>query len=238
MAAMQLELSGSNPAIVAPGADLGHAAAELARGALVLNGQWCEAPRRVHVHRDDHDALVEGLVTALAGVQMGPALDDATELGPLAHPAQRDGVARAVEALGARGEVVCSHPDVLDEGCFLSPAVIAGLPPDAVRGEVFGPVLAVSPYDDVDAAVAAANGLDDGLAGYVFAADRDEAFALGARLHAGEVRLGGTRVLDLADGSAQSFWGTSGTGGHGSVPVLQSHLGTRIVGEEDPALPL
>ena len=82
----------------------------------------------------------------------------------------------------------------------------------------------------------AANALGDGLAGYVFGSDRDEAFALGRRLHAGEVRIGGTRVLDLAQGSAQSFWGVSGIGGHGVVEVLHAHVGTRVLGEEDHSL--
>ena len=52
------------------------------------------------------------------------------------------------------------------------------------------------------------------------------------------MRVNGVRVLDLVDGSSQSFWGTSGLGGHGRAPGLGAHLGTRIVGEEDPALVL
>jgi CPA1 family monovalent cation:H+ antiporter len=61
---------------------------------------------------------------------------------------------------------------------------------------------------------------------------------IGRALHAGEVRLGGTHLLDLAPGSEQSFWGTSGIGGHGARPALEAYRGTRIVGEDDPALPI
>jgi acyl-CoA reductase-like NAD-dependent aldehyde dehydrogenase len=78
----------------------------------------------------------------------------------------------------------------------------------AVTQEIFGPVLTIPPCEQLDDAVEAANALHDGLAGYVFAGDRDEAFAVGSRLHVGEVRLGGARVLDLAGGSRRSFWGT------------------------------
>jgi betaine-aldehyde dehydrogenase len=236
MAAMQLELSASNPAVVLPGADLEQAARELARGCLVLNGQWCEAPRRVYVHAGEHDRLAALLVGELRRSTIGSALDESTDVGPLAHRRQFETVAREAARLAALGEAVAAHPVVPAGGFFLSPTVIAGLAGDAVRSEVFGPMLAVSPYAEVEDAVAAANGLDDGLAAYVLGGDRDDAHAVGRRLHAGEVRVGGCRVLDLAPGSAQAFWGTSGIGGHGRRATIEAHLGTQIVGDEDEML--
>ena len=238
MALLQLELSGSNPAIVIPGAPVDLAASELARGTLILNGQWCEAPRRVYVHSSDHDELVSRLINELAASEIGSAMSESTQIGPLARKGQLELFEAAVDRLGAIGSVERSHDELPSAGYFASPTVVSELPPEAVDREIFGPVLAVSPYDRLDDAVRAANALGDGLAAYVFGSDRDEAFALGGRLHAGEVRIGGTRVLDLAEGSAQSFWGMSGIGGHGQVDVLQAHVGTRVVGEEDQSLPL
>lgn len=238
MPSLQLELSASNPALVLPGADLEAVAAELARGALVLNGQWCEAPRRVLVPHADHDRLVALLLAELGRRTIGPASDPATEIGPLAFRAHRARILEQIEALGACGEVSVSHERLPREGFFVSPTVVGALPLDAVREELFGPVLAVQPYAAVEDAIAATDASGDGLAAYVLGPDRDEAFAVGRRLHAGEVRLGGVRVLDLAAGSSQSFWGTSGIGGHGSATVLDAYVGTRIVGEEDPSLPL
>ena len=116
-------------------------------------------------------------------------------------------------------------------GLHLTPTLITD--PGPVTEEIFGPVLTLHATDD---AVREANALGDGLAGYVFAGDRDEAFAIGRRLHAGEIRIGGTHLIDLAADSAQSFWGTSGIGGHGGREVLEAFRGTRIVGEDDPAL--
>lgn len=237
MVALQLELNGANPALVMPGADLGEAARELARGATVLNGQWCEAPRRVFVPAEDHDRLVELLLEQLRGHTIGDALDPETTLGPLAYRGHFERVAGQLAELSARGEATPSHEELPDAGFFLSPTVVSGLPLDAVAHEIFGPVLAVMPYESLSDALATANGLGDGLAAYVFGRDRDAAFELGRRIHAGEVRIGGARVLDLAPGSAQSFWGTSGIGGHGRAEVLEAHLGTRVVGEEDFALP-
>jgi betaine-aldehyde dehydrogenase len=238
MAALQLELSASNPALVVQGADLDSAARELAQGALVLNGQWCEAPRRVFVHRSEHDRLAALIVERMAERAVGSSLDPATDVGPLAYRAHLERVQAQLHGLQAHGDAVASHPTLPQQGFFLSPTVVGGLPFDAVREEIFGPVLALHPYDALEDALEAANSLDDGLAGYVFAGDRTAAFGLGARLHAGEIRIGGTRVLDLAPGSAQSFWGTSGFGGHGREMALEAHVGVRVVGEEDPGLPL
>ena len=233
MSSLQLELSGANPALVMPEADLGEAARELARGATVLNGQWCEAPRRVFVPAGDHDRLVELLLQELGGHSIGSSLAPSTTLGPLAYREHFERVSRQIGELAARGEATASHDLPPSQGFFLSPTVISGLPLDAVKDEIFGPALAVMPYESLSEALRSANGLGDGLAGYVFGRDSDEAFALGRRIHAGEVRIGGARVLDLAPGSAQSFWGTSGIGGHGRTEVLETHLGTRVVGEED-----
>lgn len=238
MISLQLELSGANPALVMPGADLDEAARELARGATVLNGQWCEAPRRVFVPAEDHDRLVELLLGELSGHSIGDSLEPATTLGPLAYRGHFERVTQQLRNLAAQGEATPSHRELPAAGFFLSPTVVSGLPLDAVKHEIFGPVLAVMPYASPSDALRAANGLGDGLAAYVFGRDRDAAFALGRRLHAGEVRIGGARVLDLAPGSAQSFWGTSGIGGHGRAEVLEAHLGTRVVGEEDFTLPL
>jgi betaine-aldehyde dehydrogenase len=238
MISLQLELSGANPALVMSGADLDEAARELARGATVLNGQWCEAPRRVFVPVGDHDRLVALLLQELSGHTIGDALAPETTLGPLAYRGHFARVTQQLRELAAHGDAVPSHDVLPPEGFFLSPTVVSGLPLDAARHEIFGPVLAVMPYTSLSDALQAANCLGDGLAAYVFGRDRDAAFALGRRLHAGEVRIGGARVLDLAPGSAQSFWGTSGIGGHGRAEVLEAHLGTRVVGEEDFTLPL
>jgi betaine-aldehyde dehydrogenase len=238
MTALQLELSAANPAVVTADADLENAAAELAQGATVLNGQWCEAPRRVYVHASAHDELVERLGVHLRRRRLGEPLAEETELGPLARKEQLDTVNRAIARLGRLGRVDRSHDALPSRGWYLSPTVVSQLPRDAVDGEIFGPVLAVAPYDDLEDAIRAANALADGLAGYVFAGKAEDGFRIGMRLHAGEIRLGGARVLDLAPGSMQSFWGTSGTGGHGREDVLRAHTGARIVGEEDHSLPL
>ena len=181
-----------------------------------------------------HDELVAALIAGSSAVVVGAATRPGVQLGPLAYRAHLERVRGQVAALP--GEVTATR-HVPPGGFFPAPTVVSGLPLDAVGAEIFGPVLTVHPYTAVADTVAAANRLDDGLAGYVFGAPR-EAFDVAAAVHAGEVRINGVRVLDLVPGSAQSFWGTSGLGGHGRAPVLGAHLGTRMVGRRDPSLAL
>ncbi|ADB52824.1 aldehyde dehydrogenase family protein [Conexibacter woesei] len=237
MAALQLELSASNPAIVLADADLDTTAFELVRGQTALNGQWCEAPRRTFVPRALHDELVERLAAACGELIAGDARERGVELGPLAYRAHRERVREQLAGIAGAGTVLETLA-VPSAGFFVPPTIVSGLPLDAVDEEIFGPILTVHPYDDVEHAIAAANRLDDGLAGYVFGADADAAFDVGTRIHAGEVRVGGVHILDLVPASAQSFWGTSGYGGHGRGDTVAAHLGQRIVGEDDPSLPL
>ncbi len=236
MAALQLELGASNPAVVIDDADPAVVAASLAEGMTKLNGQWCEAPRRVLVAAPLHDALVEALVDRLAGMRLGPARDSQTTVGPIAHRTHLARLRAQLATLGGRTVAPAAEP--AGGGLFLAPTVVVGLGAGQVREEIFGPVLTVHRVTSDDEAIAAANGLRHGLAAYVFGADPERAFATGARLTAGEVRLNGTHLTDLAPGSEQSFWGTSGIGGHGGRLVFESFRGSRIVGEDDPGSPV
>jgi betaine-aldehyde dehydrogenase len=94
-------------------------------------------------------------------------------------------------------------------------------------------VLALHPVADDEEAVQAANAPGDGLAAYVFAGDDERALALARRLHVGEVRIGGTGLLDLAPAVEQSFWGSSGIGAHGRHNALAFFTGARVVGVDD-----
>jgi betaine-aldehyde dehydrogenase len=131
MTALQLELGGTNPAIVASDANVAAAAASLAAGTTKLNGQWCEAPRRVFVDASRHDELVDALEAALAGVRVGAARDTRSQVGPLANGAHRERVRRQVEALGGEARMTAAVPD--GPGFFLSPTLVLGLPAGSVR---------------------------------------------------------------------------------------------------------
>jgi betaine-aldehyde dehydrogenase len=223
MAALRLELGGTNPAVVTADADVEAAADALVRGMTKLSGQWCEAPRRVLVAAELHDALRDALAARAAMVRIGSSLDAATELGPIGNRPHFERVCAQL------GRVARS-----DGGFFVAPAIVAGSPHE----ELFAPVLALHPVANDEEAIEAANAPGDGLAAYVFAGDDERALALARRLHAGEVRIDGTGLLDLAPAAEQSFWGSSGTGAHGRHNALTFFTGARVVGVDDPAAPI
>jgi len=234
-AQLQLELGGNNPAIVRADADVAVTAAALAAGMTKLNGQWCEAPGKILVHRSLSAPLLAALLEALAAKSLGPCLDPATDIGPMSHEPRRRALATVIESMvrdGATAHQVHTLPTL--GGWFVAPTVLTGVPSHEATSEVFGPVVTLHEFDTDDEAVHMANEAGDGLAGFVFTADTDTAFALGARLRGGEIRINGTGLFDLCDGSTQSFFGTSGIGGHGDIEVFEMFRGSRIVGVDDP----
>ncbi len=232
---LQLELGGNNPAVVCADADLAATARSLAAGMTKLNGQWCEAPGRIIVHHSIADELIEGLRAELDDLLIGSCLDPATRIGPLSHQVHHDKVVKAVAdlAVGPGRSVVTGAEPPDWPGWFVPPTIVTGLDPLDAPEEVFGPVVTVHRADDEAAALAGANAGQDGLAGYVFSADIDKALALGAQVRAGEVKINGTGLFDLCGDSEQSFWGTSGLGGHGDETLFELFRGSRIVGVDD-----
>jgi len=230
---LRLELGANNAGFVLPGADLEATADQLVTGFTKLSGQWCEAPRRVIVV-GDAAPLVDALVARLSRIVIGSSLDDATELGPVAFAARRDELVAQRDALGGR---VIAVGDIPDAGYFLAPTLVVGADRDP-EGELFGPILAIRAARDQAEALAMANTGPVGLSGYVFGPDVAAASVLGARLDAGEIKVNGTSVLDMAQESVQSFFGSAGVGGHGDADVLDFFTGRRIVGTDAPGLPL
>lgn len=236
---LQLELGGNNPVVVRADADLQLTAAALASGMTKLNGQWCEAPGRVFVPAQRHDALVEALLTELGRIVIGPNTDPASAMGPIAYRRHRDRLAGQVAAAVDRGGRALTAPvDLPEQGWFMAPTVVVDLAPEHAVEEIFGPVVTVHPVSGDDEALALANATPDGLAGYVFGADLEAALAVGERLRGGEIKINGTSLLDLTGASHQSFWGSSGYGGHGDGEALEFFRGNRIVGVDNPDVPI
>ncbi|WP_083362271.1 aldehyde dehydrogenase family protein [Microterricola viridarii] len=234
---LRLELGSNNPAIVRADANVAEAARVIAAGAMKLSGQWCEAPRRVIADRALLPELVEALRAELAAQRIGSSLDDGTQLGPVAFRDRLIQLEGQRDALQAQGAVIHREGAVPDEGWFFQPSIAVAEEID-VELEIFGPLLTVQPSDGDAHALALANAGHVGLAGYVFGGDEQAALQMGAGLVAGEVKVNGSSVLDMAAGSAQSFFGLSGLGGHGDADVLDFFSGTQIVGTDRPGMPL
>lgn len=182
-----LELGGNSPVIVHDDADVARAATACATGGFTAAGQACTAVQRVYVHARVEAEFTAALVAATEALGVGDPRDPATDVGPMLTDAEADRVAARVdEALraGARRRTGGRR-----DGRVLWPTVLTHVAVDqrVHREEIFGPVVVVEPYDDLDAVIAAANDSPYGLHAAVFTRSLDVAFAALQRLEAGAV---------------------------------------------------
>jgi aldehyde dehydrogenase (NAD+) len=189
-----LELGGKSAAIVLDDADLSESAEALFGATLANNGQTCFLGTRVLAPRSRYDEVVEifgGLASALA---VGDSLDPATQIGPMVSARQRERVEGYIEkgrAEGARVVAGGGRPEDQDRGWFVSPTVFADVENShtIAREEIFGPVLAVIPYDGVDDAVAIANDSEFGLGGSVWTNDPERGQDVAMRVQTGSIGI-------------------------------------------------
>lgn len=191
LARLTLELGGNDAAIVLPDVDPKAIAEGLFWGAFINTGQTCAALKRLYVHEDVHDQVVEALVELAKNMPMGPGVDEKNVLGPLTNKAQFDIVDDLVEDAKKRGGQVelGGEPDRDADGFFYPTTIVTGLPDDArlVAEEQFGPALPVLKFSDVEDAIARANAVEVGLGASVWSADRDKAAEVASQLEAGTV---------------------------------------------------
>ncbi len=208
-----LELGGKSPNIVfADAPDLDEAAKVSAHGIFRNSGQVCVAGSRLLVERSIHDAFVEKLAAHARAMKVGDPLDPATSAGAVNSLRQLDQNLRFVrEAQDAGREIVLGGARILEEtgGYYMEPTIVAGVAPGdrLAREEVFGPVLAVMPFDTEDEAVALANGTDFGLAAAIWTADLSRAHRMVRRVRAGIVHVntyGGSDLTVPLGGVKQS----------------------------------
>lgn len=224
---LTLELGGKSPAIVMPDAEMELAIPGVARGIFANAGQVCVAGSRVYAHRSICDRLVEGLAAEAAKLRLGHGLDPEADLGPLINTVQAERVAGYVtEGEQAGAEIVAGGKR---EGAFFEPTVVTGATPDMrmMREEIFGPVVAVTPFDDPDEAVAFANDSPYGLAASIWTRDLSSAHRLSGEIRAGTVWINCHSYFSPElpkGGHKQSGWGYEN-----GAPGLENYLETKTV---------
>ena len=199
--AMSMELGGKSPAVVFADADLDAAIDSTLFGVFSLNGERCTAGSRILVERPVYDEFVRRFAERAARIVVGDPSDEKTEVGALVHPEHFAKVMSYVEIGKAEGRLVAGggRPDGLAEGNYVAPTVFADVPPDAriFREEIFGPVVAITPFDGAAEALKLANDTPYGLAAYIWTNDLTRAHTFAQSVEAGMVWLNSHNVRDL-----------------------------------------
>lgn len=198
LAPATLELGGKSAAVILPDADLAAAVPAAVRAGMVNSGQACNATTRLVVPRA-HAADVTDLVQhALRALNPGdPKLADTT-FGPLSSARHRDRVLAHLGAADGCTALVAYQNDLPETGFFVAPHVFTELPADSslLRQEIFGPVLALQWYSDVEEAARLADDSDYGLSAEVWSADTGRAADFARRLRVGQVKINGVRTRE------------------------------------------
>lgn len=196
-----LELGGKSAAILLDDADLPSLAAEFVNATLLNNGQTCFVGTRIFAPQASYEQFVDQITDIVSSLKVGDALDPETQIGPLVSERQRARVENYIErgvAEGGRITTGGKRPAHLGRGFFIEPTVFADVTNDSTiaREEIFGPVLAVIPYDTIDDAIDMANDNDFGLGGSVWGEDTERALNVARRIKTGGVGIN-SYMLDI-----------------------------------------
>jgi succinate-semialdehyde dehydrogenase/glutarate-semialdehyde dehydrogenase len=225
-----MELGGHAPVIVAEDADLA-LAVRASGGAKFRNaGQVCISPTRFLVHNGIRDEFVRALVKHAEGLTLGDGLAEGTTMGPLANARRLSAMTSIVDdALSAGGKVATGGERVGAAGNFFAPTVLTDIPLNArvFNEEPFGPVAAVRGFDTLDEAIAEANRLPFGLAGYAFTQSIRNAHRLAQQLEVGMLWIN----QPAAPTPEMPFGGIkdSGYGSEGGPEAMDAYLITKAV---------
>ncbi|CAN5563608.1 5-carboxymethyl-2-hydroxymuconate semialdehyde dehydrogenase [soil metagenome] len=198
---LSMELGGKSPAVVFADADLDAAIDSTLFGVFSLNGERCTAGSRILVERSISDEFCERYAARAKNIVVGDPSDPKTEVGALVHPEHYDKVMSYVEIGKGEGRLLAGggRPPGMDTGNYVSPTVFADVAPTAriFQEEIFGPVVAITPFDTDAEALELANGVRYGLAAYLWTNNLTRAHTFAQNVEAGMVWLHSNNVRDL-----------------------------------------
>lgn len=230
MKRVTMELGGHAPVIVCEDADIA-LAVKCAGGAKFRNaGQVCISPTRFLVHESVKNNFAQALATYAQGLKVGDGLAEGTQMGPLANPRRLTAMAEFCEDATRKGATVLAGGQRIGTaGNFWQPTVLADVPLDArvFNDEPFGPVAAIRSFNQLDEAIAEANRLSYGLAGYAFTKSLKNADLLTRRVEVGMLWIN----MPAIPSAEMPFGGIkdSGYGSEGGPEAVEAYLNVRSV---------
>jgi aldehyde dehydrogenase (NAD+) len=189
------ELGGKSANILFPDVDLELAATKGVAGCFGNSGQSCNAPTRMYVPRERHDEAAAIAKTAAEKFSVGPADDPKSRLGPVVSQIQFDKIQDLIKSGIDEGAALVTggtgRPGGLNRGYYVKPTIFANVSQDMriAREEIFGPVLAIMPYETIDEVVDRANDTVYGLASYLQSKDQKRAQEVARRMRSGNVYI-------------------------------------------------
>ena len=223
-----MELGGNNALIACADADPAQVATSIVDGAFGVAGQNCLSVQRAFIAAEIFPDVLDRVVRHAGALRVGSKRDVATDVGPLISEREADRVMSWVAAAVEDGAVL--HTGGRRHGSFVTPTVLTNVPIDAMvlAQEVFGPVVSLEPFDDLDDAINSANAVDTGLQAGVFTHDLDTALDIAARLRVGAVMINESSDFRI---DAMPFGGfkRSGIGREGPASLIHELTETKIV---------
>jgi len=229
---LTMELGGQAPVLVMADADVQMAAETAALAKFRNAGQVCTSPSRFYVHESIAEQFTEGFVAVARSLKLGNGLDRSVTMGPMATARQRERTEALVADARDRGATIrCGggRPRDINAGYFFEPTVLADLDPasEILVEEPFAPVAPIIPFADSRDVLTQANGLEAGLAAYVFTRSLSQAAMLSEELQAGVV---GVNTCAVAMPEAP-FGGVkqSGYGREGGITAIYDYLNVKFI---------
>jgi succinate-semialdehyde dehydrogenase/glutarate-semialdehyde dehydrogenase len=225
-----MELGGHAPVIVAEDADVALAVKAVGAGKFRNAGQICISPTRFLVHNSIRDEFARAMVKHAQSLKMGDGLADGTTLGPLANARRLTAMAKVLDNARATGAKVATGGErVGTDGNFFAPTVLTdvSLEADVFNNEPFGPVAAIRGFDTLEEAIAEANRLPFGLAGYAFTQSIRNAHLLSQQMEVGMLWINqpATPSPEMPFGGVKD----SGYGSEGGPEAMEAYLITKAV---------
>ncbi len=202
---LSLELGGKNPTLVFADCDFDKTVSEVTRAAFANQGQICLCGSRIYIERPIYEKFKQAMIERVNKIRIGDPLEEATQHGATVSEAHMNKVLSYIELAKEEGGTVLTGgerlqmPGRLENGYFIAPTVIEGLPLHCRTNqeEIFGPVCTIAPFDSDDEAVELANGTEYGLATSVWSNDVKRCHKLAKQLHFGIVWINTWLMRDL-----------------------------------------